>query len=312
MLADCYRAVGREDRALPLLDRAASHYPRDAEVQADRALFFSRVSWLPEAQAALRRMGEGGAETEHIELVRIAVAREAGDLKTARRLLESARQRDPSSMSVLQQLAAVMNEDGETEASVRLLAGSDGVGQDRDTQILLARILAQQATLHSLQRALVALDRAQAVQHLEPGEELLRARCLRLSGHAAEARPILEGLYRRAPMLPGLSFELAQVYRETSSEQAIAAPAALMAQHEREQREEDEMRRAVLALRDRPGEPSVHSRAGLICLRRRLYGRAIMEMERALALRSAEPGVRDGLAEARRKVELSAARARKP
>jgi tetratricopeptide (TPR) repeat protein len=302
MLAECYRIVGREDRALPLLDQGALLFPKDEELFADRALFFSRVSWLPEARAALQRLDELGAATAHVEMVRIAIARESGDLKSAHRLLAAARERDPADAAVVQQLAAVLNEEGESAAAIRLLEEDPDREGELDNAILLARILAQQAVPAEMPKALAALAHVRAVRPLQPGEELLRARCLRLSGRADEARSLLERLNIRVPTLSGLAFELAQVHRLTGAGSSTADLTALMARHEREQREEAAMRRAVLSLRLHASDPSAHGAVGLLSLQRGLYGRAILELSRAEAMGSRDPKVGDGLRRARREV----------
>src|SRR5207247_5257449 len=91
MLAAAQRSMGREDLAMETLSRAIRRFPGDVELRTERAMLYSLLGWFPQAAEELRAVAPRGAEPLPVVLVRATMARQQGDLRAARRFLESAR-----------------------------------------------------------------------------------------------------------------------------------------------------------------------------------------------------------------------------
>jgi tetratricopeptide (TPR) repeat protein len=307
LLAAAQRALGREDRALAALDRAASaaggRAPWAGNVQAERATLFSLLGWLPEARAALRQAEMEGAEPGRIALVRATMARQEGDLHGARVALAEAYGRDPDDAEVVRQLAAVAEAEGHVAEATQLLESIAPREGDPELWVALARLSLRRGDAGGRAAANSALQRALALRPEMPSARLLLGRCLRLGGETTEARAVLERLERERPQQGSVAFELAQVYRDLGMTDRVGP---LMARYRESLRRRDTMRRAALAVMTRPNSAPAHREVGLLCLERGMAGRAILSLERAQRLDPCLPRVREALARARQAPEAAA------
>ena len=307
LLAAAQRLMGREDLALATLDRAIRVAPSDGDLRADRAMLFSLLGWFPQAEAALQDAARRQADPLRMALVRATIARQQGDLRAARRELESARRRAPDDPEVIKQLAAVAEAEGSpasgypAEATQRLESIAESEA-DPEVWVALARLSLRQmetgGNRETLQaNARTALQRALALRPRMPRARQLLGRWQRLSGDSAAARATLESLYRERPQQEGVAFELAQVYRDLGMRDRVGW---VMAQYQESLRRREVMRRAAMAVMTHPDSARAHLKMGRLCLERRMIGRAILSFERARTLDPRLPGVREALAAARR------------
>jgi predicted Zn-dependent protease len=296
MLANAQRLLGREDRALAALDRAARRAPGDGRVEAERAMLLSLLGWFPQARAALRVAEHGGADPVELSLVRVTMARQHGDLRAARRELEAAQARDPTNPEVVKQLAAVAESEGRLAEAERLLEPLAAQGEP-EVLIALARMQLRRDEPEARARAKAAVQRALALRPGIPAARRLLGRCLRLEGDMAGARAVLEPLYRERPDQPGAAFELAQLYRSLGMQDRVPP---LLARHSDYLRQRAAMHRAALAVMAHPERASAHLEMGRLCLEHGMVGRAILSLQRVLALDPSLPGARQLLARARR------------
>jgi predicted Zn-dependent protease len=294
MFAHCSRLIGREDRALAALDEAIGRFPADGNLRADRALLYVLLAWHGEAEQELRAAEARSAAD--LALVRATLARAKGDLVAARSILQGELSARPGDLELVRQLAALCRDARQYEEAIRLLRSlpeSETTAADR---VDLATAWAQRADPASLARALEALDRAMVAQPDHPRARLLRARCLRRLGRRDEAERELEALRRDSPRLSGVAYELAEIYR---SQRRLAEAQALLAEHRAAQQQRSQLRRAANHLMRDPTDATAHLEVGRLCAARGLYGRAIVELERALKLDLHLSGARPLLARAR-------------
>jgi tetratricopeptide (TPR) repeat protein len=296
LLAAALRAMGREDLALAALDRAVRLAPADGDLQAERAVLFSLLGWFPQARAALAAAERRGADANRVALVRATMARQHGDLRAARRELETPRRHAPDDPELIRQLAAVAEEEGHASEAILLLRPLAEVEADPDVWVALARLSLHRMDSPALGEARADLQRALDLRPDMPAARRMLGRCLRLGGEQTEARTVLESLYRQHPRQPGVAFELAQLYRDLGLTDRVGR---LMAEHEASVRRSGEMHRAAMAVMEHPDSPQDHLQMGQLCLERGMLGRAILSLERAMALDSGLPGAREALANAR-------------
>jgi Flp pilus assembly protein TadD len=305
MLAAAQRSMGREDLALRTLSRAIRLWPDDAELRTERAMLFSLLGWFPQARAELDVLARHGTDSLPVVLVRVTMARQEGDFRTARSLLESARQRSPTDGELRRQLAAVAEAEGHESEAVALLEGLAPAERDPEVLTALARLYLRHDRPEALARARATLQAALAQHPGMPSARLLLGRCLRLSGELREASSLLERLYKEQPRRAGVAFELAQVYR-ASGRAERAGP--LILQHQASLREHERMRRAALAVMTRPDSAAAHQAMGRLCLQNGMQGRAILSFERAEALDPSLVGIHEELTGAQRATIRSAVR----
>jgi tetratricopeptide (TPR) repeat protein len=302
--------MGREDLALATLDRAARLTPTDGDLQAERALLFSLMGWFLQARQALQLAAQRQADPLRMALVRATMARQERDLRTARRELETAQHQYPNDPELRIQQAAVAASEGRIAEATQELEAVTRTEADPDVWVALAKLRLRdgsgddtraderrRAASHSVARARGDLQRALALRPEMPAARQLMGRCLRLSGELAEARSILERLDRERPRQEGVAFDLAQVYRALGMADRVGP---LMARYQVSLRQRAEMRRAALAVMAHPDSAPAHRDVGLLCLKRGMIGRALLSLERAATLDPRLPGVREGLADARR------------
>jgi tetratricopeptide (TPR) repeat protein len=307
MLAAAQRAAGREDRALATLERGLRlgfPAPWPGVLQAERATVFTLLGWFPQAEAALREAEKSAAPPLQTALVHATIARQNVDSRTARRVLEAARARHPEDADVVRQLAAVAEGErrfDEATALFRSIAEREG---DPRIWVALGRIALQRDEPEGRSEAKGFLQRALALQPGMPAARLLLARGHRLDGDLAGARAILEPLCRERPHLGVALFELTQVYRALGENDRARPLLARYGQHARRRRE---MLQAANAVMTSPESAQAHARIGRLCLDEGRIGRAILSLERALALQPGLPGARATLDRARRAADTAAA-----
>jgi tetratricopeptide (TPR) repeat protein len=292
MLAGAQRLMGRPDQALATLDRAVRAAPELGDLQAERALLFSLIGWFPQARQALQAGERHGADPVQTALVRATMARQQGDLRTARRELEAARTRAPEEIEVIRQLAAVAESEGRPAEAVQLLEPIAETAADPDLWVALARLSLLVETPSARARAIAAAHRALALRPQQPSARVFLARALRLEGRREEAQRLLETLRRERPHQVAAAFELAQLYRDLGMNEK-AAP--LLAEYQESLRRNEVMRRAGLAVMEHPENAQAHLEMGRLYLDRGRVGEAILSLERALELQPGLPGAQEAL-----------------
>lgn len=313
LLAAAQRLMGREDLALATLDRAVRIAPQDGNLQAERATLFSLMGWFAPAEQALRSAITHHADPLPVALVRVTMARQRGDLRTARRDLEAVERRFPDDPEVLKQLAAVAEGEGQIAEAKQRLEAAAKTDADPDVWVALARLELRPSgakdenagntgpvSPEAVARARADLQRALALRPELPSARLLMARCQRLSGETAEARAILERLHRERPGQEAVAFELSQLYRDLGLTDQFRP---LMALYQASMQRREEMRRAAVVVMAHPDSAAAHREMGRLCLQRGMIGRAILSLQRAMSLDPGLPGVREALAAAHRAAE---------
>jgi protein O-GlcNAc transferase len=288
--------MGRPDQALATLERAVHVAPDVGDLQAERALLFSLIGRFPEARQALAAAESHGADSTQTALVRATMARQQSDLRTARRVLEAARTRDPEEPELTRQLAAVAEAEGHAAEAVQLLETIAETAADPQIWVALARLSLLVGTPDARARAIVAAHRALALRPQMPAARVYLARALRLEGRREEARTLLEALRRERPHQVAAAFELAQLYRDLGMNEK-AAP--LLAEYQESLRRNEVMRRAVLAVTEHPDSAPAQLAMGRLYLDRGRVGEAILALERAVALQPDLPGAREALERAK-------------
>jgi tetratricopeptide (TPR) repeat protein len=296
MLAGAQRLMGREDLAMATLKRAAAVAPQDGDIRAEQAMLLSLLGWFPQTRQALQEAEKRGADAGLVAIVRATMARQQGDLTTARSVLEAVRNRRPNDPEITRQLAAVAEADGRVMDALDLIVPIAESENDPDLWLkvgVLYRLLpGPTAQLHARDGA----ERALALRPQHGAARLLLGKAQRALGEKEAARTTLEGLYREQPNREGVAFELAQLYRDLDLKEQ-AAP--LMERHQKLLRQREVMRRAAMAVMARPHSARDHVEMGMLCLERGMVGRGILYLERALELNPRQPEVREMLAQAR-------------
>jgi len=278
-LSQCYQQLQREDRALAVLQDGIRRLPRDGSLRADRASLYVLLGWRTLAAEEIRAAERLGAAN----LWRPAadLARAKTDFAAARAVLEAARRASPSDVEITRQLAAVAM-DAERYADVIALVESIPV-ESRDVaewMMLASAHFAQEAT-GTAGRALTIVEE---VLRRYPGAaraRLLRARIFLRSGREPEARAQLEELYRQFPRLPGLAFDLGELYRKSGRTQEAIR---LLGEHREAGKQASTLTKAVAAIIRSPEDGRAHAELGRLLLRQRVHGRAIVELQRAAQL----------------------------
>jgi tetratricopeptide (TPR) repeat protein len=296
MLTGAQRLMGREDLALATLDRAVAVVANPGDFQAERALLFTLMGWTPQARAALEQAVKQGADPLLTTLVRATMARQQGDFRQARHLLQQAQPRFPSSPELVRQLAAVEEAEGRIPEALKLLEAIEGSEAGAELQVtrgkLYLRLPGPIGLLHAREAAMRAL--AMRPQYLQA--RALLGRCQRRSGERQEARATLESLYRESPQTAGVTFELAQLYRDLGM---MKEAAPLLTAYQQDLQRREVLRKATLDVMAQPDNAQSNLRMGLLCLDRGLLGRAILSLERAKRLDPSLQGVDALLARAR-------------
>jgi tetratricopeptide (TPR) repeat protein len=316
LLASAQRLMGREDQALATLDaalrggetdppgpRTAIHKPQSAverteygNLHVERAMLFSLLGWFPQAREALQQAMRWNADPLQVGLVRVTMARQQADLRTAKRELEVLRRDYPGDGELVRQGAAVAEAAGDLAGSIQQLETLAAREPDVQVWLSLARLYLRQSGPASVTQAKAAVERALALRPDLPAARRLQGRCLRLEGQLSEARAVLEALEQQQPRSAGVAFELAQLYRDLGMP-ARAAP--LLKRHQEALRRRGEMRRAALSVMTHPHSARAHREMGRLCLEQGMIGRAILSLERARMLDPRLPGVVEALERAR-------------
>src|SRR5262249_50725014 len=187
----------------------------------------------------------------------------------------------------------------------KLLASLAPSESDPEVWVALARLYLRRGDPAGRAAARAALQQALALRPAMPAARLLLGRCLRLSGESEEARALLERLRRERPQHGATAFELGQLYRDLGMTDRVAP---LMAEYRESLRRRDVMRRAAMAVMAHPESASAHLEVGRLCRERGMIGRAILSLERALALDPRLASAREELAQARRAPATGASR----
>jgi tetratricopeptide (TPR) repeat protein len=302
MLAHCYRLTGREDRALEILDAAVAQSPGDGELRTDRALLYTLLAWHGEAEKELQAAERLGAD--NLYLARASLARAKGDPGAARSILEERLRVEPADPEAKRQLAAVNQQMSRYEEAVRLLESLDPAARTAEDRLNLAAAYVRRGGAPAAARALELLDRAAAGQPGPPRARFLRARCLLLLDREAEARGELEALRRDAPRFFGPAHELAELYRKDGR---AAEAGKLLSEHRTAQERRSELGRLANGLMRDSKSAALHLDVGKLCLERGMYGRAAVELERAVELDPRLPGAAALLVRARSRATSAAA-----
>lgn len=101
----------------------------------------------------------------------------------------------------------------------------------------------------------------------------------------------------------GPAFELGEIYQK---EGRAAEAGKLFRQHASAQKQRSELRRVANELMRQPQNPKTHEMAGTLFLQRGMYGRAVVELERALQLQPDATATRALLNQARNQIGKSA------
>jgi tetratricopeptide (TPR) repeat protein len=280
MLAHCYRLVRREDRALATLDEAIGQFPKNGELHADRALLYVLLAWHEDAARELK-VAES-LQAEGAILARASLARARGDRAAAKAALQKVLQAHPGDGEAIRQLVAAAQDGGQMEEAARLLRTirpEELTAEDRVTLAVLDLYPKEE------KRALEALETLNGVIEEHPDyarARFIKARCLRQLGRQAEAKQELERLCADFPRMFGPSYELGEIYRK---EGRTAEAGKLFRAHWSAQQRRTELRRAATTLMREPDNASAHLEVGKLFLDRGLYGRAIVELQRALQLK---------------------------
>lgn len=281
ILAGAQRLMGREDRALATLDRAVAVVANPGDFHAERALLFTLMGWTPQAREALKQAEKQGADPLQAMLVRSTMARQQGNLRQARRLLQQAQVRFPASPEVVRQLAAIEEAEGRIPEALKLLEAIADSEADAELQVTRGKLYLRLPGSSGLVHAQEAAMRSLAVRPQYPPARALLGRCQRRRGEREEARTTLERLYRQSPQTAGVTFELAQTYRDLGLTQQ-AAP--LLAAYQQDLQRREVLRKTTLAVMADPNDPQANLRMGQLCLERGVLGRAILSLEHAKRL----------------------------
>ena len=120
--------------------------------------------------------------------------------------------------------------------------------------------------------------------------------------HVSNGQAQLAG--RERPRQGVALFELAEVYRALGERERARPLLARYGQYARRRREMLQAANAVMA---NPESARAHAAMGQLCLEEGRIGRAILSLERALALQPGFPGARAALVRARRAADSAAA-----
>ena len=113
-LADLYRAQGRDAEGEPLLRRALAIAPEDPEVHHALGLLLVRVGRRDEALTHLERAATLAPESARLVYVHGVARLSTGDSDGARDVLTAGHERHPADRSILEALATLHRDRGET------------------------------------------------------------------------------------------------------------------------------------------------------------------------------------------------------
>jgi thioredoxin-like negative regulator of GroEL len=290
MRAQCWRQLNREDHALGGLTAAIKRFPSEPDLRADRALLYVLLAWHDDAEAEIRAAEQGGSRETF--MARATLARAKGDLGSARAILEAARGERPEDPEIVRQLAAVADSSGDYRGSAELLDSLPPEEEARTDRLAAAAALFRAGEVEE------ALKRAEAGLRAAPGEprgRLLRARCLNKQGDAEGAFRELRALRQDLRGYSAAAFELAQMYRARGDG---ASADTLMLEYREAQERREQLRKAGDRLIRNGESAGAHLEVGRLCVERGRWGRAIVELTRALELDPAAPGAAKLLQEA--------------